>query len=725
MFTVAKNHGIGILLVLSTPVTFAQIVLDGTLGQPGELTGPNFNIAAELGQQVGDNLFHSFQTFNVQSGETATFSGPDTVTNVISRVTGGQSSLLNGLLQLTIPNADFYLLNPAGVMFGPEAKLDVPGSFHVSTANYLRLSNNGRFDVSEPAKSVLTVAPPAAFGFLTESPGKIESEKSLLVVSREQTLSWVGGDLSIRNGHLAVGKLERMVDGRIGWAQGGGRINLVSVATTGEVPIIPEELPEGEFSKFGHISITDDTVGGQANLDRTVGNIDASGARGGKIYIRGGQITMDNGYVFADTWGNQSGQGIWVKAQEELAMRNGARITTETPEKARSENTGNAGKIEVQARQLSLSGGSQIVSSSNTLGTAGDVTVTAADSIKASGQWQFTLGGRSVNSGMLSRSLRLGTGGSVTVSSPLITLSDGGVILTTTQGLGDAGNVTVQADNQLVLESGGHISVSTGHEQFKSGNGSAGSINITAHRVLISGRPTEDNPSGLRSNTYTAGNGGDITVAAPEIILQAGGSIQAGAEGKGRAGNITIEGEVEQLSLLGGGKITTESKLSGGGNISLQPTQWLYVLDGTITAEAMGEQPSHQGGNLTIGQLENRSLLVILGQRSSLKANAYAGHGGNILMVAENYIKSGEEVVLDASSQLGEPGEVSIDASEVDLTKGFNRLSTKTFKPVKLLSHRCPIGPKQDSFNVFKLESAYPNPVDLQFYLPEFSEVGL
>ena len=114
----------------------AGVSTDGSLGQAGALPGPNYQITPELGQQVGGNLFHSFGQFSVSAGESATFSGPTSVSNIIGRVTGGEASLIDGTLRSTIPGANLYLLNPAGVLLGENATLDVNGSVHVSTADY-------------------------------------------------------------------------------------------------------------------------------------------------------------------------------------------------------------------------------------------------------------------------------------------------------------------------------------------------------------------------------------------------------------------------------------------------------------------------------------------------------------------------------------------------------------------------------------------------------------
>jgi len=164
-------------ILISSLSTNAEVTLDGSLGRSGALSGPDYLIGA-LGRQMGGNLFHSFQDFNLQSYEKAIFSGPNSVSNIISRVTGGNPSNIDGLIRSTIPNADMYFLNPYGMMFGPNARLDVQGSFHASTADYLRLGNGGRFDARYPNDSLLTIAPVEAFGFLSDSLAKITIQDS-------------------------------------------------------------------------------------------------------------------------------------------------------------------------------------------------------------------------------------------------------------------------------------------------------------------------------------------------------------------------------------------------------------------------------------------------------------------------------------------------------------------------------------------------------------------
>src|SRR5918999_5044895 len=167
-FRVARKIVMAGLVMPLSAFTKAEVILDGTLGPRDSLTGPDFVVPDTVGRTVGPNLFHSFGLFNINTGESATFTGPAAIDNVISRVTGGSQSFIDGPLRCGIQSANLWFINPAGVLFGQHASLDIQGSFHVSTADYLKLGDGGRFEATSPENSVLTVAPPEAFGFLGE-----------------------------------------------------------------------------------------------------------------------------------------------------------------------------------------------------------------------------------------------------------------------------------------------------------------------------------------------------------------------------------------------------------------------------------------------------------------------------------------------------------------------------------------------------------------------------
>src|SRR5262249_35888006 len=312
------------LLFLSAlpTVTHAQITLDGSLGPKGLLAGPDYSIDAKVGQLRGNNLFHSFGQFNVHTNESATFTGPSTVENVIGRVTGGQQSFIDGKLRSEMPKANMYLLNPSGVMFGPNASLDVPGSFHVSTADYLRMADGAKFYANLSQESVLTSAPPAAFGFLNGNPAPIALQGSTLQVPEGKTLSVVGGDLQITGGSLSAPH---------------GQLNLASVASAGEViPTVAEQGPDLKMEGFGRLGKIEAAQGARINTD---------GEGGGSVVIRSGQLIVDNATISSNTQGNTDGArvGVDVQVAEDVVISNAGRIETATLPNS----TGNGGSTEL------------------------------------------------------------------------------------------------------------------------------------------------------------------------------------------------------------------------------------------------------------------------------------------------------------------------------------------------------------------------------------------
>jgi len=321
---------ISLTTLLTTCPLYAEVVLDGTLGHRGALEGPHYAIGAELGSQHGGNLFHSFSDFNINTGESATFSGPYTVKNVISRITGGNSSHINGVLSSTIPNADMYFLNPNGMMFGPNARLDVLGSFHASTANTLYFQDGGQFNASQPNNSLLTIAPIKAFGFLdnhiapisVEGQGEItqadwESHPVGLNVSEGKTLSLIGGNIKIKNGTFyrtvkvdEEGNESNIIKELPVIVAPGGRINLASIAQAGDVTLKPEDLQLSAQR-------------GEVTLENTYITTTKKGGNSGDIYIRAGRFFLDNARVQTNTFDEKEGGDINVQADELKAINGG------------------------------------------------------------------------------------------------------------------------------------------------------------------------------------------------------------------------------------------------------------------------------------------------------------------------------------------------------------------------------------------------------------------
>jgi filamentous hemagglutinin family protein len=230
----------------------SAITGDGTLGTTVTQSGQTYTIGG--GTLRGSNLFQSLERFSVGTGDTAAFTGPTGTTNILSRVTGGQPSAIDGILRSEIAGANLYLLNPNGVLFGSNARLEVSGSFHVSTADYLRFGDGATFAANLGQASTLTMADPVAFGFLGSNPAPITIQGSRLQVPTGKALSVVGGDIEI----VGRGPLPPMSVPTLGAPR--GRIQLASVATPGEVGFSPLELAPDlqvdSFARLGRLALS-------------------------------------------------------------------------------------------------------------------------------------------------------------------------------------------------------------------------------------------------------------------------------------------------------------------------------------------------------------------------------------------------------------------------------------------------------------------------------------
>ena len=274
----------------------AEVVTDGSVGPAGSLPGPDFRITADLGRQAGPNLFHSFSRFNIGREESATFSGPDAIRNVVGRVTGGQSSHIDGALRSTIPGADLYLLNPFGVLIGEHATLDVGGSLFVSSADHLEFSDGSRFSATQPENPVLSVAPPSSFGFLSEAPAPVRVEGARLEVGVGQDITLVGGDVEVEHGAQLLAS--------------GGRLTLSTVSGPAEVALDGEVVAADNGADQGLVRLRDGVT------------LDASGAAGGRIFIRGGQVWAEDANVLSRTEGASPGAGVRIQGSRSLYLDN-------------------------------------------------------------------------------------------------------------------------------------------------------------------------------------------------------------------------------------------------------------------------------------------------------------------------------------------------------------------------------------------------------------------
>jgi filamentous hemagglutinin family protein len=406
------------LRAVSQAAVTSAITGDGTLGTTVTPSGTIYTITGGTRPSNGPNLFHSFDRFSVGTGDTARFSasGQTGIVNILSRVTGGQSSAIDGILRSEIAGANLYLLNPSGVMFGPNASLNVSGSFHVSTADVLRLADGATFAANLGQESRLTVAAPAAFGFLGSTPAPVAIQGSRLrfgLLETGRALTVVGGDITIMDGVLAAP---------------GGRLQLASVASPGDVQFnaLAPDLQVDGFARLG-----------QMQFQRT--GLTVSGFGGGAVRIWGGRLQADRTTMTANTIGALAGVSLAVDLQIT------GRIDLHTSDilaAATDSASVSGGSIRVQAETLTLTGGSRIITSTTGPAHGGNITVTATDGIAVGDKSSISASNAGVGE----------VGGGVVALSAghLILLRDSELRARVPEGVGDGGNLLLKAPYVIV-----------------------------------------------------------------------------------------------------------------------------------------------------------------------------------------------------------------------------------------------------------------------------------
>jgi filamentous hemagglutinin family protein len=654
-----------------------QIVRDGTVGagaslQPLRSPSGIYEIGEICGARGGRNLFHSFSQFTLGQGDTALFTADLPTDNVISRITGGPSSVY-GTIRSTIPGASLWFLNPAGIFFGATASLDVRGSFHVSTADVLRMRDqNGQEFFAFSPDSLLRTATPVAFGFLTNHPAPLEIEGSTLAVPKGARFNVVGGDVTIRGATLTAR---------------GGTIAVASVASPGEAALTSTGLDTASFNALGSLEIS-------SNSRLNASEFISEGA--GRVAIRAGRFVLDSSKITADV-DQSSGGTIDIDVRDDLQLSNGAQVRSLT------DDTGDAASIRVAAGTIDISGGSKIDSSTAGTGKASDITVNATRSIAISDTDPngnpFSTGiGSDVTIGAA------GAGGDITIAAPSLTLQRG-VISAETIGLGAEfatlgrpGNIRIQTND---LEMSDQALVTNGSRTFDPGAPDAAreirvtpldpqqqsAINLTGFGTNIQGTAT-DSTQGGASITLDATNlslsggagiwttviggtadAGKIAITAGRLSLQGDSSIKSEAQidfgqlqfPSGRAGEITIQA-TDSVSLERNGAdfqpqiSTTTFGQGNGGSISVavhnnSSSGTVSIDNGDIESDNLSPFNGVSGGHVSVDadivRVENGGLI---------QSVAYAGTAGPAGQVT---VAAGKSLTLQGSDPVYGPSAIS------------------------------------------------------------------
>jgi len=677
-----------------TPTTIAPLDLGTNVDTVGTTTQIMGGTRPNNGPDPGTNLFHSFDAFTLGTGDIAHFMNDMMLptTNIIGRVIGGEVSTIDGTLRTNNPldaadpmnfgAANLWLVNPSGLLLGPNARLEVGGSVSMSTANYLRFEGQAAlFDMlSTPVLlGQLSVAPVVAFGFLgPELPAPIVVQGSMLQVPEGQALSLVGGDITVQAGTLGDGTIQAA-----NLRAPGGQINLVSTASPVEV-LAPSfqtspNIDGASFNAMGTVTLKEGAmldVSGQVDeFGSPIGN-----ANSGTVFVRGGQLVLDASTILANTVGAVDGasSAVDIQVSQEIAMSNGAMMSVSTT------GPGRAGDVEVKATNVSMDSGALIKTETSGDGNGGNITANV-DTLSLT---DATISSNSIGTDLDGDGIAefglLGPGGNVTVQglqgapATSVTLSNS-LIFATTSVRGHGGDIHTTADS-LTIENGSGIFTAT-----LGGNGVGGDLVLNVGTLHL----LDSQIVSATSNVGTDGVGGKVMVqgtqgaeSAADNVELFGGQIASVTEGSGDSGGISIRATSLDLDEFSNIISSTGVGTGLGGDIVVSVQKASLSGQATITSSSSG---AGAGGSVTVQGLDGvktkAASLTLEDPGSSIISTAFGtGQLGDIEVHAETVSLKSEASIL-AGTQLSSsktPGNVIIDADLVDIS-GRSRIASQVF----------------------------------------------
>ena len=617
----------------------AQVIPDNSLPKNSvvnneqEITG---------GTTVGNNLFHSFSEFSVNSGSTAFFNQSSAIANIISRVTGNNISQIDGLIRAN-GTADLFLINPNGIIFSENAALDLGGSFIASTADSIQFADGNQFTAVEPnASPLLTVSIPVGLQYgnnpqditVKGSGNNLSIDFETFTVNRSDrpsglevdsgnTLALLGGNVLLPGGNLTATD---------------GKVVLGSLGANESLRFTPDDLgwnfDYSQVSNFQNIELSQ------------AASIEVSGNGGGEALLQGREINLaDGAAILADTLGDSAGRRLALSATDSISLVGFAadnffptRLSTDVD----LDGSGRGGNLSLNTNYLLIDNGAQVNSGTFGLGDAGNLNVTATniEVLGESDDGEFV-------SGLFAQADfgETGDGGNLEIATDSLLVAEGADISTTTFGTGNAGNLNIQANTveltgfSSTFLTGSILSVTT------EGEGDGGNLNLTTDRLLIAGGAE------ISTTTFGTGNAGNLDMQANEIELIGASGLFANVEADslGDGGNINITSN--RLTIAEGAQILANTNSIGdAGTLNINSGQIDLIgtsSEGNPSAIlANADENGGRGGNISI--ITKNANIVAEAQIGT--STFGSGKGGNIKIMATDSVR------LEGSSARGNSG---------------------------------------------------------------------
>ena len=587
------------------------------------------------GQRKGNNLFYSLEKFSITEGTEAIFANAPDVENIFVRITGESISYINGVLR-TRGEANFFLVNPRGIIFEENVRLDVNGSFVATTANSIQFEDGTKLLASE-SEPILTISVPVRLNFdgnsvavtVNGTGNQIVSESSVsqiksaqiprgISVPSERTFALVGNGVNLNGGIVSTTE--------------NGQICLSSL-NFGSVDI--------NRAKNGFTLTTSNVTEYQdINLDRQ-SLVDASGKQTGTISLTGKNINILNeSFVLSQNRGDLPGGSLNIQASESLTV-SGRSAKSDIRSSIRSEslNNGEGADLNISAHNVFFRNGARIRTNSFGKAVGGNIAIEASDSIQ---------------------------------------LTAPSSIIATTFAAGNAGNVSLSA-LQLRVDASGVGSSSNG-------NGNSGRLDITADSIEILGTSSIDRAS-ITTATFAAGNASNLTLNTKKLQITDGASLSSSSFANGNAGDLTVNASksVEVKGKRNSPKSTDNPHstiraavqtvspaarkalklpdIPGGnsGNVTITTSVLSIVREGVVTVENQG---SGIGGGLNINAKQ-----LNLEEAGKITAATKSGTGGIVNLNTESIrIGTNSQIIATADNNSGS-GNLTINTTSIIVEK--------------------------------------------------------
>ncbi|MGD1905888.1 MAG: filamentous hemagglutinin N-terminal domain-containing protein [Leptolyngbyaceae cyanobacterium] len=598
------------------------------------------------GTQVDANLFHSFQQLGLSAGEIANFGVNPDVANVLARVTGGQASIINGLLQVSGgSNPNLFILNPAGVLLSPNARLNLAGSFSVSTASGLAFEDGVFRAISSNDYGAL-VGDPSGYVFLGNE-GVLLNEADL-AVNPGESLTLTGntvlntGTLTAPEGNVSIVAIPE--EGLVRISQTGLILSLAlptdQLQSQVENGLTALDLPELLAGDWGGAATTvqtlaDGTVvlssGNPINAHpgaiASIGTVDVSGDQGGRVVLLGEDIALPEGLI--DISGTSGGE-LAIYADGELTLGTGVNAAGQG-HALFDPNTFTIGTAEAATLVSTLAGGDATVEATET------INVNAA--IDSSGQRRRnTLTFQDENSDNnltinLNALITLGrrqtlNGEGTTIN---VNVTDPGIVQNAVALAATGATVNLGAGT---YQEGSEVRLSRDITLTGAGAGNTQLDGNNAHRVLRVNRGVTARLNDLTLTQGRSGRGGGI-YSQGTLILN--GSAIANNQVTRNGGGIYSNGEVTLINSA-----LTNNRASGNGGGIFANRGSLTLNNSSVT----GNQAGRDGGGIR----SNNTVLTVDG---STIANNQARFGGGLYTNRGTLILNNSQVANNRANRDG------------------------------------------------------------------------